>query len=176
MICDKLNLLSSIQHINSTGDVVFRVKCETKLILDYLETIFTLQHRLGWVFEFVSVQVWRCVCTESANYCGRKTREMESFVVFRKHLAMSGIIEQNSKKKSRVIALSCLYLIAVSKLLGEAKTFDEYTNVIYRVVFVCFMSLFYLIVVWKSPEFDRLIETLEDAVNKRKHQHKISVV
>lgn len=47
MICDKLNLLSSIQHINSTGDVVFRVKCETKLILDYLETIFTLQHRLG---------------------------------------------------------------------------------------------------------------------------------
>lgn len=100
---------------------------------------------------------------------------MESFVVFRKHLAMSGIIEQKSKKKSRVIALSCLYLIAVSKLLGEAKTFDEYTNVIYRVVFVCFMSLFYLIVVWKSPEFDRLIETLEDAVNKRKHQHKISV-
>lgn len=102
-------------------------------------------------------------------------RKMESFVVLRNHLAMIGIVEQQSHRKSVVIALCSIYLIAVAKLSGEAETFDAYTKIIYRVVFVCSMCLFYLIIVWKTPEFFGLIKTLEHTVDKRKPKHTHSI-
>lgn len=97
---------------------------------------------------------------------------MECFTLFRKHLAMSGINLKQSPKNSIVLVSVSLYLIAIVKLLDEAKTFDEYTNIIYRLFFVYLLFLFYLIVTWKTPQLYRFVNSLEYRINKSKKRPK----
>lgn len=100
---------------------------------------------------------------------------MESFALFRKHLAMSGIILQQAPhslhsfnlKNSTVIVLASLLGISVAKQLDEANTFEEYIDVVYRVASVVMFILFYVNNVWKTPEMIRFVDRIEDSINNR---------
>lgn len=104
-----------------------------------------------------------------------KPKEMENFALFRAHLAMCGIVERQSTKQSHplnfkqiAIIASSLYGISTIKLLDDASTFDEYTDIIYRVFFISIIFLSYVNIVWKSSILFGLIHRLEDIINKSK--------
>lgn len=100
---------------------------------------------------------------------------MESFALFRKHLAMNGIIlsQQSPRhlhsfnlKNSTIIILASLLGISVAKLSDAANTFEEYTDIIYRVASVMIFIIFYVNFVWNTPELVRFVDRLENSINK----------
>lgn len=102
---------------------------------------------------------------------------MESFTLFRSHLTMNGIIERKSPKSSCafnsknviVIILASLGGISTNKLLVDAKTFDEYTDILYRSIFLYIITIFYAYIVWKTPELFEFIRSLEAVVSNSKY-------
>lgn len=101
---------------------------------------------------------------------------MESFTLFREHLAMCGIIVKQSPvnsrrfnfKNSAIIIMATLGGIATNKLLDNASTLEEYADIVYRMFFVYIITVFYVYVVWKTHEFLEFINSFEDSVNKSK--------
>lgn len=103
---------------------------------------------------------------------------MENFLLYQKHLAMSGIIaqklSQNSRrfnfnlKNSTVIAVASLGAILTIKLLDEVQTFEEYTDTIHIIIFMIGIIIFYTYIVWKTPELFAFVNRLEDSIKKSK--------
>lgn len=99
---------------------------------------------------------------------------MDSFTFFRKHLAMSGIIEQRSPFNSRpfnlknlaVITFASIYGISLAKLLNEAKTFDEYMDLVYKLSFVVIFTISYITIIWKSLELFGFVYRLEETMKE----------
>lgn len=106
---------------------------------------------------------------------------MESFSVFRKHLAMSGIIAQPSLlnlylpslkfnlKNLAVILFASFYGSSLTKFLNEANTFDEYTDLIYKLSSVIVFTLSYIIIIWETSELLGFVNDLEVAIAKSKY-------
>lgn len=101
---------------------------------------------------------------------------MEIFILFRKHLEMSGIIlehaPQNSHpfnlKNSAVIILASFHGILVTKPLDEANTFEEYTDIVNRAITVNMFTIFYVYFVLNTLELYGFVNWLEDCVTKSK--------
>lgn len=98
---------------------------------------------------------------------------MESLIFFRKHLAMNGIILQQSSKKFHlknltVIILCFLYGISLAKLLDEVNNFDEYVDIVNRMITTYLFNLYYMHIVWKTPQLYGFIDNLENCIRKSK--------
>lgn len=101
---------------------------------------------------------------------------MESFTLFRSHLAMGGIIKQQSPlnshpfnfKNSIVIICGSLGGISLIKLMDEAQTFEEYANIVYEAVFAIGFTASYIKIVWDTPELYRIVDNLENTITKSK--------
>lgn len=104
---------------------------------------------------------------------------MESFTLFRKLLAISGIIEQKTPshlhrynstrfnlKNSTIIIFGNLYVISLTKLLDEVSTFEEYMSIIYLVLSSFVLIVSYTIIVFKTPELFGLVKSFEDIIAK----------
>lgn len=108
-----------------------------------------------------------------------KMKTVESFTLFRKHLGMCGIILQppssrnsytfhfNSKNLT-VIILTIFGGIATNKLIDDAKSFDEYTDILYRTIFMYIITVIYTYIIWKTPELFVFVNSLEDNINRSK--------
>lgn len=99
---------------------------------------------------------------------------MESFALFREHLATSGIIEQKPPFSSRrfnfrnlaVIVWTSLCGMATLKLSNEATTLVDYVNIAHVVVFVCLFTSIYAHIVWNTQQLYGVVNSLEDMINK----------
>lgn len=101
--------------------------------------------------------------------------KLEIFVIFRKHLAMCGIIEPlNSHslnfnfKNFTIIFFSILLSISTFKFLNEANTFEEYTDGAATLIYTTVFIIFYLIVVWRTSILFGSLNKLEIIINKSK--------
>lgn len=106
---------------------------------------------------------------------------MESFALFRQHLAISGIVEQQlspqtphsfhlkgfNLKNSTIIILSGFYVISLAKLLDEVSTFEEYMSIIYIVLSSFVLIFCYIIIVWTTPELFELAGGFEKIITNR---------
>lgn len=98
---------------------------------------------------------------------------MESFALFRSYFAMIGIDLQPSSANSprlnfrslSVIVWSSLGGISINKLSNQANTFEEYTELVYRVMFAYFYTTCYVYIVWKTNELSELVFSLEDQIH-----------
>lgn len=103
-----------------------------------------------------------------------EAKKMESFTIFRKYLAMIGIVPEQSPKNlllknSTIIILGILYGVSLGKLLNEANTFEEYADFFNRMIVTYLFCVSYTImVVWKSTELFRLVNNLESSITKSK--------
>lgn len=103
---------------------------------------------------------------------------MESFTLFRTHLAMSGITKQQSRQKWRqfnlknsiIIIFSSLYVASLTKLLDEVSTFEEYMSIIYMVLSSAILIVCYISIVLKTPALFGLIHSFEHIITKSKYQ------
>lgn len=101
---------------------------------------------------------------------------MESLTLLRKHLAMSGINIHHSPenpcrfnlKNSTVIILVHCYMASFVKLIEEIKTFEEYLDAVYKLTFGIIFAISYIIIVWKTSDLLRFIDSLEDTIAKSK--------
>lgn len=108
-----------------------------------------------------------------------KKRNMESFTLFRAHLETCGIAlqraTQNSfifnfnSKNSAVMVLTIFGGIATNKLVDDAKTFDEYADILYRTMFLYIISVFYAYIICKTPELFEFVNKLESSVGRSKY-------
>lgn len=108
---------------------------------------------------------------------------MESFALFRKHLAMSGIYEQQSLNNnlrrfnlsgfnlynSAIIIFGNFYVISLTKLLDEVNTFEDYMSIIYIVLSSLVLIISYIIIVLKTPALFRLIKSFEKIITKSRY-------
>lgn len=102
---------------------------------------------------------------------------MECFTLFRSHLTMSGIVDEQqirqpfkfNFKNVTIIIFNCLYGITTIKLLDDSNTFEEYADYIYQLLCIIGFAMFYSYVVWNAPELFGLTKTTEDMINKSKH-------
>lgn len=124
----------------------------------------------------ISSQYYMWTCEHDTNQWIDAIQNMESFTLFRKHLAMNGIILQRLPKNSNpfnlnnsaVIVLASLLGFSLTKLLDDASTFEDYTNIIYRMFIVIIFTIFYTNFVWKAPILFGLVSRLEAIINKSK--------
>lgn len=100
---------------------------------------------------------------------------MECFILFENHLALSGIILQQlpnpfnlNFKNSAILIFASFHLIAQAKRLDEANTFEVYTEIIYKVIFLTVVLIFYAYAVWKTPKLFGFVKTLEERIHRRK--------
>lgn len=101
---------------------------------------------------------------------------MESFVLFRNYLAMGGIHLQPSPQNSHrfnvknftVIFFATIGGILINKLTNEAKSFEEYADIVYRGIFVYMLVTIYAYIVWKAQILSGFVYRLEDGINKSK--------
>lgn len=108
---------------------------------------------------------------------------MECFTLFRKHLAMEGIIPQQSPQNSHfvnfhlknltVITFANLIAITTAKLISAASTFEEYADSVYRLIYIFGFNLFYAYIVWEAPKLFGFIESLEHIINKSKQRSNV---
>lgn len=102
---------------------------------------------------------------------------MDFFALFRKYIAMNGIILQPSPnsflqlnfKSSTILIFAILHLIAQAKRLDDANTFEEYTDIVYKVLFLAVFIIFYVYAVWRTPTIFGFINSLDDRIRKSKH-------
>lgn len=98
---------------------------------------------------------------------------MESFTLYRKYFAMIGINLRRSPANSRrfnfrnlsVIVWSSLGGISINKVSSQTSTFEEYTELVYRVMFAYFYTTCYVYIVWKTNELSELVCSLEDRIH-----------
>lgn len=108
---------------------------------------------------------------------------MESFTLFRKHLAMSGIVQQQSSQKSHsfnvknsiVLILATIDGILLYNQLHVTNTFEDYTDTVYKVIFMCTIVTMYFITIWRSSKLFRFIDCLENGVNNSEQHSKEQV-
>lgn len=101
---------------------------------------------------------------------------MEIFTIFREHLAMCGIIVETLPRNSHpfhlfngaVIGLANIYGISIGKLVDEAQTFEEYTDILNRTIIVDLFMISYIDIVWKTPILIRFIGNIEESIQKSK--------
>lgn len=98
---------------------------------------------------------------------------MESFAVFRRHLAMSGIILQQQShpfnfKNSAILILLGVNIILLCKQLEESESFEEYADLVYRTLFMFSFEIIFLTFVIKSLELFEFIDHLEHTINHSK--------
>lgn len=100
---------------------------------------------------------------------------MESFTFLRKHLAMSGIrLKQSSQnrsfniKNSSVLILFSFGIILYPKQFSKINTFEDRVDIIFNMVTLCWCTAIYLSIVYKTPDLFRLIDDLDEIVNKSK--------
>lgn len=101
---------------------------------------------------------------------------MDVFSILRKHLAMCGIVVRKAPLNahsftlynSAIIVLANLYGISIVKLVDEASTFDEYTDILNRTILVELFTISYIDIVCKTPELLRFVDCLEDSIRTSK--------
>lgn len=107
---------------------------------------------------------------------------MDSFTLFRQHLAISGIREQQSLPQnlpslnvkgfnltnSTFIILSGCYVISLTKQLDEASTFEEYMSIIYIVLSSITLIICYINIVWTNPKLFALADNFEKIISNSK--------
>lgn len=106
-------------------------------------------------------------------------KEIESFKLLRKHLAMSGIMLRRSSKNLHrfnlknwaIIILTGLGAITIERPSNEEKIFEEYTDITYRVIYIIVLIIIYIIIVWKTQELNGFVNSLEKRINKSKSKH-----
>lgn len=59
--------------------------------------------------------------------------------------------------------------IATNKLVDDAKTFDEYADILYRTMFLYIISVFYAYIICKTPELFEFVNKLESSVGRSKY-------
>lgn len=98
---------------------------------------------------------------------------MEMFALVRKHLAMSGISRENPSQMYPFNRINSIVLIIISldvmflvNFLNEAKTFQEYTNILYEIIVMCNFMIIFLKIVWKSSELLKFIDDLENTIEE----------
>lgn len=101
---------------------------------------------------------------------------MESFRLFRANLEMCGIELQQAKqnsyifnfnlKNSAVIIFTIFGGIATNKLMDGAKSFDEYTDILYRTMFLYIIAISYTYITCKTPELSEFVDGLESSVGQ----------
>lgn len=126
-----------------------------------LRVLLCLKHlnSLNTLFEFYNL---------------RKIIKMESFTLFRTHLAMSGIRFQQTSQSRRFNARNLSILIVPSfgiisyvKQFHETTTFEDRADVMFNLISTCFFTAIFLSIVCKTPELFRLIDDLDNIVNER---------
>lgn len=103
-----------------------------------------------------------------------KREKMDIFPVFREHLAMCGIIVEKLPLNShsinlysaKVIVLACFYGISIVKLVDEANTFEEYTDILNRMILVNLFTISYIDIVCKTSELIKLVDNLENSIKR----------
>lgn len=101
---------------------------------------------------------------------------MESLTLLRKYFALFGINLQRSPQNLHrfnlrnltVILFASLGGISINKLTSEATTFEEYTDLVYRTIYVYIFVVLYTYTVWKTEDLSRIVYTLEDSIDKSK--------
>lgn len=98
---------------------------------------------------------------------------MESFTLFRQHLAKSGIILQQHShpfnfKNVTILTLLGVNMVLLYKQLEESEAFEEYADIVYRLLFMFSFDVIFLTFVIKSLELFKFIGDLEDTINHRK--------
>lgn len=98
---------------------------------------------------------------------------MEVFESLRKHFATCGIaVSQKSPrrhpfnvKNSTVFILLCLYVSLIAVFVNDANTFDERTDILYKVVSISTCGILYEIIVLKMLKLFAFIDSLADTVD-----------
>lgn len=105
---------------------------------------------------------------------------MEYYTLIQKHLAMTGIILQPSPnpfnlnlKNLAILIFAILHLVAQAKRFDEANIFEEYTDIVHKVIFLAIFVIFYAFVVWKTPELFGFVKTLDDRIRKSECHSKV---
>lgn len=65
--------------------------------------------------------------------------------------------------------------IATNKLVDDAKTFDEYADILYRTMFLYIISVFYAYIICKTPELFEFVNKLESSVGRSKYIRDLSI-
>lgn len=91
---------------------------------------------------------------------------METFELLQKHLAMCGIRQKHpfNVKNSTVVLLLCLYIVLISVLLNETNTFQECTDIFFRVISIGSFGIIYEIIAWKTLKLFEFIHNLAHTV------------
>lgn len=99
---------------------------------------------------------------------------MEIFALLRKHLAICGIELTQKPSPSHpfnvknLIVVILLYVFVILSIasLNEANTYEDYTDILYLSVSIGVCGIVYVIIVWKSPELLRFLDSLAEIVNE----------
>lgn len=97
---------------------------------------------------------------------------MENFELLQKHLALCGIEMSNNLLKNQslnlknlaVALLLCLYISLISVLLNETNTFEEGTDIFFRIISIGSFGIIYEIIVWKTSKLFEFINSLAGIV------------
>lgn len=99
---------------------------------------------------------------------------MEIFALLRKHLTMCCIASPPKKhsfnaRNSAIITWVYLYVILSTAAIKEIDTFQERTDILFRISSFCTCGFNYLIIVWKTSELLEFINGLDDIIRASKH-------
>lgn len=100
---------------------------------------------------------------------------MKSFTLFREHLEMCGVIWQRLPHSSNrfniknliFLALAITEVYCLMKTLPDTDSFEEYTETVYKAVFMCTIAAIYFTIVWETPELFNYIDKLENYIGNR---------
>lgn len=137
---------------------------------------------LDRIVSTVSIQIKQCAEQLASNELISNRENMDSFTLFRQHLAISGIREQQSLPQnlpslnvkgfnltnSTFIILSGCYVISLTKQLDEASTFEEYMSIIYIVLSSITLIICYINIVWTNPKLFALADNFEKIISNSK--------
>lgn len=94
--------------------------------------------------------------------------KMEIFTLFRRHLALCGISPEKypfNGKNLIVLIIGGLNIIFLIKFVNEAKTFEEYTDILYEIIVMCSLAMIFFKIVWKSMDLLKFLENIENTIN-----------
>lgn len=60
----------------------------------------------------------------------------------------------------------------MTKVLNDAQIFEEYADIIYRMVYMYIATVLYANIVSETPELFKFVNSLQDSITKRKFRMK----
>lgn len=100
---------------------------------------------------------------------------MESLVLLRKHLAMSGIGLHGSSQQypfntrnSSVLIVIGFGVTLYAKQLYQSATFEEHAYVVYQIVTSCFCFTSFLSIINETPKLFKIMDDFDCIVNNSK--------